>query len=99
MRAGGRKGSGFVFEPGLFDGHVLELTGIEDFAALQALYKFGVFVPRDDLDTRVFALSHAFALIVGWSRRDGSHKSGLLRRAEEGSGKSPEIGRIVRPAD
>src|SRR6059058_3692017 len=39
----------------LFNVHVLEFTGLEDFAALQAFHVFGVIIARNDLHARVLA--------------------------------------------
>ena len=39
----------------LLNTHVLEFTGLEDFAAFHALDEFSLFVTADDLDARVFA--------------------------------------------
>jgi hypothetical protein len=48
-----------------FDHHVFEFTGIEDFPAFFALYKFRVFLARNDAHTRMLAdLFHADSL--GW---------------------------------
>lgn len=55
---GSRNGvvSGFFFSRGVFlDGHVLELRGLEDFAALFTFDVFGVFFAGHDLNTGVFA--------------------------------------------
>jgi hypothetical protein len=48
--------------------HVLELAGLEDLAALQALNKFPVFIPRDDLHTLVRAATLCFRFLVGSAR-------------------------------
>jgi hypothetical protein len=37
----------------LFDVHVFELAGLEDLAAVFALYELGVFVAAHDLHTRM----------------------------------------------
>ena len=50
--------SEFVRDRCIFDGHVLELAGLEDFAAFEAFDEFGVFFPGHDLHARVLALSH-----------------------------------------
>jgi len=39
----------------LFDAHVLEFAGLEDFAALHAFDEFSLLVAAHDLNTRVFA--------------------------------------------
>ena len=48
---------------GFFDLHVAELFGVEDLATLQALDKFGVFVPGNDTYPGVLA--------------DGCHRVGM----------------------
>jgi hypothetical protein len=45
--------SGFVLQLGFFDGHVLEFTGVKNFAAFQAFHELRVFVAGYDLNTRV----------------------------------------------
>jgi hypothetical protein len=51
----------FVVRRGFFDGHVLEFTGFEDFAALEALNKLRVLFARHDLNTRMLTLlDHLF---------------------------------------
>src|ERR1035437_7732659 len=45
----------------LFDVHVLEFAGLENFATLEALDELGVLIARHDLDARVAArLFHRF---------------------------------------
>jgi len=39
----------------LFDTHVPQFAGFEDFAALKAFHELGIFVAADDLHTRVLA--------------------------------------------
>jgi hypothetical protein len=39
----------------LFDAHVLQFAGLEDFATFQTLYKLGVFVAAYNLHARVLA--------------------------------------------
>jgi hypothetical protein len=55
--------SGFVVQFGVFDDHVLKLTGFEDVAALQAFDEFGVFLAGDNLHTRVLTLIHGASLL------------------------------------
>jgi len=55
--------SGFVVQLRFFDGHVLKFAGLEDFPALQAFNKFGIFVAGDDLYTRVLTLIHLASLL------------------------------------
>ncbi len=62
----------------IFYGHVLEFTGLKDFAAFQALYEFGVFFAGHDLHARMLTLIHFASLIGDWRRRGWSHKSGEL---------------------
>ena len=57
--------SQFIRKRGVFDGHILELAGIEDFAALEALDKLGVFFSGHDLHTRMLALFHVGFLLGG----------------------------------
>ncbi len=45
---------GFTLDA-LFDTHVLQFAGLEDFAALEAFHELGVFVAGDDLHAWVFA--------------------------------------------
>jgi hypothetical protein len=40
---------------GLFNGHVMKLFGVKDFATLQALDELSVFVPGDNSHSGVFA--------------------------------------------
>ncbi|HWO31608.1 MAG TPA: hypothetical protein VNO32_22670 [Candidatus Acidoferrum sp.] len=51
---GGSRFLGFTLDA-LFDTHVLQFAGLEDFAALEAFHKLGVLVAGDDLHARVFA--------------------------------------------
>jgi hypothetical protein len=44
----------FAFDA-LFNAHVFEFAGLEDFAALQALQEFGIFFTAYDLHARMFA--------------------------------------------
>ncbi|HKD91219.1 MAG TPA: hypothetical protein VKB56_04925, partial [Terriglobales bacterium] len=39
----------------VFNCHVFEFAGLEDFATLLAFHEFGVFVARHNLHTRMFA--------------------------------------------
>ena len=68
MEGQGGSGSGRYFRHGreelpsefatwgaLFDAHILEFAGLEDFAALHALDKFRFLVAAHDLHARVFA--------------------------------------------
>jgi hypothetical protein len=56
-----------------FDGHVFELAGLEDFAALFAFDVFGILVAGHDLDLRMFALLPR-GWLAGLGRRTGRHK-------------------------
>jgi hypothetical protein len=69
--------SQFIRKRGVFDGHILELAGIEDFAALDALDKLGVFFSGHDLYTRMLALFHIGSLLGGLFGVVCNHKSGL----------------------
>ena len=64
----------------LFDVHVFELAGFEDFTALLALDEFRLFIAADDFHARVLARRlHTCVL-----RRDGrlrGHKSGWAQEA------------------
>src|SRR5262249_28847461 len=60
-----------VFLRALFDVHVFELTGLEDFAALFALDEFGILVAAYDLHARM--LTRLF-------RTDVLRRGGRLRR-------------------
>jgi len=60
----------------LFDIHVLELTGLEDLAALYTLHELGIFVAADDLHARMFARLLRTCILRG-SGRLGFHISGL----------------------
>jgi hypothetical protein len=53
--------SEFVSQLGLFDVHVLELAGLEDFRTFQAFNKFRVLIAGDDPHTRMLALRHAIS--------------------------------------
>jgi hypothetical protein len=46
----------FVVHDLLFDRHVLELAGLEYLATIKTLDELGVFVTRNDLNTRVLTL-------------------------------------------
>jgi hypothetical protein len=53
---------GFVVGIPLLDGHVLELTGFEDFSAIKAFDELGIFVAGNNLDAWVpTLLVHGFA--------------------------------------
>jgi hypothetical protein len=54
---------GFLCFDGFFNLHVTEFFGVKDLATLQALDKFGVFVPGNDSYPGVFA--------------DGGHRFGI----------------------
>lgn len=56
---------GSAFPVALFGVHVLELAGLEDLAALQALYELAVLVPSDDLHPRVRAGTVRVLLLGG----------------------------------
>jgi hypothetical protein len=56
-----------LFAGTLFDAHVFEFAGLEDFAAILAFDKFGVLVATDNLHTKVLA----GLLLAGVLRRRG----------------------------
>ena len=61
------RGLGIGIRCALFDGHVLELTGFEDFTTFLTFHEFAVFIARHDLHARMFALVvHAVTQVVGW---------------------------------
>jgi hypothetical protein len=64
----------FLVEVGFFDRHVFEFTGFEDFAALEALDEFGVFLTGNDLHARVFTRCH------GWFFRETELKLEVIIR-------------------
>jgi hypothetical protein len=64
LSGGARQRSGFPSCGIVFDRHVFEFTGLEDFAALFALDEFGVFFTGHDLHARVLTLIHFASL--GW---------------------------------
>src|SRR5436853_3801088 len=70
-RRGGRR-LGVAGGGAFFDGHIFELTGFEDLAALEALHELGVLFTGHDLHARVGAgIWHRCFLaggIRGWSR-------------------------------
>src|SRR3954464_8664892 len=69
----------------IFDCHVFELTGIEDFSAFLALYKFRVLLTRNNTPRRMLAdLLHADSL--GWK----------FGRCGMGSANSPAVSGPVR---
>jgi hypothetical protein len=57
--------SGFIVQLGVFDNHVLELTGFEDVDTLEAFDEFGVFLAGHNLHTRVLTLIHDASLLGG----------------------------------
>lgn len=63
---GRERTSGFVLPDALFVGHVLELTGLEDFSALPALHELGFLVAGNDLHARVLA---RLVRSSGWAGR------------------------------
>jgi hypothetical protein len=70
-----RKRSDLAFLRSLFDIHILEFAGLEDFAAFLALDELRILVPANDLHARMLARLLGFR---GW-RRSGrlwGHKSG-----------------------
>jgi hypothetical protein len=69
LQCQGENLSGFV-QPGVFDDHVLKLTGFEDVAALQTFDEFGVFLASHNLHARVFTLIRVASLVGGLRRRD-----------------------------
>jgi hypothetical protein len=60
----------------LFDAHVFEFAGLEDFAALQAFHKFGIFFAAHNLHARMFARSMIGVWRLG--ERLCAHKSGSV---------------------
>jgi hypothetical protein len=78
--------SGFLWKLRIFDDHVLELTGFEDFTAFLAFDEFGVFFAGHDLHARVLALRRVAFLLGDWGRRGWSHKSGFWGSLLNGRG-------------
>jgi hypothetical protein len=87
-------GSRFFRKFRVFDDHVFEFAGFEDFTAFLAFDEFGVFFASDDLDARMLARRRVASLLGGWGRRGWSHKSGSWVPIER-PGISPEIGGIL----
>jgi len=56
----------FVRQRCVLYGHVLEFTGLEDFAAFEAFHEFSVFFPGHDLHARMLALSHLISSRGVW---------------------------------
>jgi hypothetical protein len=65
----------FVRDGCVFNGHVRELAGFEDFPAFETFDELGVFFAGHDLHTRVLALSHDSSLLGGMIGMARSHKS------------------------
>jgi hypothetical protein len=61
----------------VFDDHVLEFAGFEDFTAFLAFNEFGVFFASHNLDTRMLAWCLVGFLLGEWRRRGWGHKSGF----------------------
>jgi len=61
----------------VFDDHVLEFAGFEDFATFFAFDEFRIFLAGHDLDTRVLAWCLVSFLLGEWGRRGWGHKSGF----------------------
>src|ERR1700757_2150597 len=62
-------GLGFFGLRALFDGHVLEFTGLKDVAAFDTLDVLGVLIAADNLHARVLTLIHDPSLLGGLRRR------------------------------
>ena len=63
----------------VFDSHVFEFTGIEDFSAFLALYKFRVLLTRDHTHARMLAdLFHADSLRWKFSGMGSTHSPGMF---------------------
>src|SRR5205807_243201 len=60
----------------VFDSHVFEFTGIEDFSAFLALYKFRVLLTRNNTHARMLADFHADSLGWKFSGLDSTHSPG-----------------------
>jgi hypothetical protein len=61
----------------IFDSHVFEFTGIEDFSAFLALYKFRVLLARNHTHARMLAdLFHTDSLGWKFSGLDSTHNPG-----------------------
>lgn len=56
--------SGFFAGSCVFDGHVAELTRLENFAAFYALHEFGVLFTGHDLHAGM--LTHRHFVLFGW---------------------------------
>jgi len=89
--------SGFVGRGTLFDGHVLEFTGLKDITAFEALDKLGVLFAGDNLHPWMPTLwLHADTRIEGWwTSLNRAHN---FRASLEGPKvPSPEIGGYFSP--
>ena len=53
----------------IFDRHIFEFAGFEDFAALEALDVFRVFFAADDLHARMLTLIHSNSQRGSWRPR------------------------------
>ena len=62
-------GSGFFGLRSLFDGHILEFTGLKDVAAFETLDVLGVLIAADNLHARVLTLIHDPSLLGELRRR------------------------------
>ena len=58
------------FQLALFNFHIFEFTGFEDFTAFQAFHKLGVFFAGDYAYTGVFALGQIIRHRGRWAGRD-----------------------------
>jgi hypothetical protein len=72
--------------------HILELARFEYFAALEALYKLGIFVAADDLHARMLT---RFIGILRLRERLGGHKSGSVPSPSNGEMDSRGISGIL----
>jgi len=78
----------------LFDTHVSELAGFEDFAALQTFHVFGILIATYYLDAGMFA-GLALACIGNRWRLLGGHKSGKSMSAKGGGNSFTGISGIL----
>ena len=83
-----------LLELALFNLHVSEFAGFEDFAALEAFDKFDVFFASHNLYPRVLAFCHCGAHSGGFRRLDGIIDSGLAFRQADRSNDDAGIGGI-----
>ena len=80
-----------LLELALFNLHISEFAGFEDFAALETFDKFGVFFASHNLYTRVLALCHCAAHSGGSRRLDGIIDSGFAFVRPIGANDMPEL--------